>query len=71
MNKRLEEIEAEGKCITVSGKTVADIKREYNKSILYFLDENDWPVKSAVTLSTLAKRLKVLLDGEIVYVYVV
>ena len=50
---------------------VADVRREYSKSILYFLDENDWPVKFVVTLSTLVKNLKVLLDGEIVYVYLI
>lgn len=64
VNKRLEEVEAEGKIIPALGKTVADVRREYSKSILYFLDENDWPVKFVVTLSTLVKSLKVLLDGE-------
>ena len=71
VNKRLEEVEAEGKIIPALGKTVADVRREYSKSILYFLDENDWPVKFVVTLSTLVKNLKVLLDGEIVYVYLI
>ena len=71
VNKRLEEVEAEGKIIPALGKTVADVRREYSKSILYFLDENDWPVKFVVTLSTLVKHLKVFLDGEIVYVYLI
>ncbi len=43
VNKRLEEVEAEGKIIPALGKNVADVRREYSKSILYFLDENYWP----------------------------